>query len=303
MLRSFTLLVLLIAAAGSAFACDMQAMARPDSLSAFAANGQNCLTTPPDGATFDSDMETKFLAALNQEREIRGLEPLTLREEMRPAARFHSLDMSVNRFFSHNSLSGRDHSDRLAAFDRTLLSNGSSENLAQFGPAVCYNQDDIEVSCEGVPDLEEPSADIIVKDLHDKLMASEGHRLNMLDPDATHAAIGVVRAGTGVYVAQVFADVVGELPDPLPVQVEAGDTLSFDAILPGLTVKYYALEADEERTRIRRNRIPPRLLGDVRLTLRAELFFETVEDGTTTQRVAWMYPIGPAIEIVPPKES
>lgn len=303
MLRVSTLLMLLAVAASPAFACDMQATARSESLIAFAENGRDCLEFPPQGASFDAELEAKFLTALNRDRQSLGLDPLALREEMRPAARFHSLDMSVNRFFSHNSLSGRDHGDRLAAFDRTLLSNASSENLAQMGPVVCVNQDEIEVSCDGLVDLQEPKSEDIVRELHAKLMDSEGHRRNMLDPDATHMAVGVVRAGTGVYVAQVFADMVGELSEPLPMQVEAGETHRIKAALPGLTVKYYALEAGNERTQIRRNRIPNSMSGEAKLTVRAELVFEAQEDGGATMRVAWMYPIGPAVEIVPAKGS
>ncbi|WP_425354851.1 CAP domain-containing protein [Limnoraphis robusta] len=59
-----------------------------------------------------------------------------MRPGLRPAARFHSLDMGLNDFFSHQTPNGRAHAARIAAFDRTLLSEGTAENLAQFGPSV-----------------------------------------------------------------------------------------------------------------------------------------------------------------------
>lgn len=286
-----------------AWACEMSSSDRAAALPAYVEAGEACLETPPGAFRFDHALEAGFLREINRERRTRSLPALKLRAAMRPAARFHSLDMGVNAFFSHDAPDKRTHVERLAAFDRTLLANGSAENIAQFGPAICYDQDQVEVPCATAPGFKGPGLSLVLNDLHAKLMASEGHRRNMLDPKMTHAAIGVARTETGFYVTQVFAEVSGSLSEPAPLQLEAGAALTLTAKVPGWSVANLAVFHTGETYDLERARLPSDLSGLAALSVRAETV-ETFREGAVTRTVtSWIYPSGPLIEIIPAKGS
>ena len=119
-------------AASPALACDMSSDDRSADLVTYVENGWACFEQLPDTYRFDVEAERQFERAVNEERERAGLKRLKIRHETRDAARFHSLDMGVNEFFSHTSPGGLSHDERIAAFDRTLISDRSAENVAQF---------------------------------------------------------------------------------------------------------------------------------------------------------------------------
>jgi len=299
MLRFLIPLLLLSAALPSAIACEMGISQRAESLTSYVINGRACLNAPPGEFRFDPETERRFLNVVNDERARRGLNRLSLRGDMQPAARFHSLDMGVNGFFGHESPGGRSHAERLAAFDRTLLAEGSAENLAQFGPAMCVDQHGNEVSCALAPGFKPPTRDLVVADLHRKLMNSEGHRRNILDPDMTHIALGVARTDTGFYVTQLFSNVIGALGQPAPLTFEAGHRVDLEAYVPGWTIANLALAQGEAMLDLDFGEIPSGLAGDRGLTVRAETVEEWQEDLGTRTIVTWIYPTGPLIEIVP----
>ncbi|MEL6414685.1 MAG: CAP domain-containing protein, partial [Pseudomonadota bacterium] len=153
----------------------MSADARSSDLVKYVENGWDCFGELPETFRFDTEAERQFEREVNRERERAGLKRLKIRHETRDAARFHSLDMGVNKFFSHTSPGGLSHDERIAAFDRTLISDRSSENVAQFGPAVCTDQDDNVVSCLLLPGFELPTRNEVVEHLHEELMLSDGH--------------------------------------------------------------------------------------------------------------------------------
>lgn len=303
MLRALSLFCILMLALPVALACDIDSRHRADSLAAYFDNGQSCLASPPGAFEFDPVIEQLFIDAVNAARADHGLHPLTVRPGLRPAARFHSLDMGANAFFSHETPAGRSHADRVAAFDRTLLAEGTAENLAQFGPSVCVDHRDREVSCSRVRGFRPPTREMVARDLHEKLMNSPGHRKNILDPDTTHISVGVARSETGFYVTQLFANVLGTLSQPAPITVFASQRLDLSARAPGWEVANLALSHGDEMIDLKRGRVPANLHGNKGLSIRAEITQEFMEGPVRRTLVTWIYPSGPTIEILPAKGS
>ncbi len=98
--------------------------------------------------------------------------------------------MAAHRFVAHVSPTTGAHDDRLRAAG--FLAGLSLENVARG-----YSADEV----------------------HEGLLASPGHRANLLHATVTHVGIGVAREtdGAGLLVTEVFA----EVPRPLDTQAEA----------------------------------------------------------------------------------
>ncbi|MEL6692310.1 MAG: CAP domain-containing protein [Pseudomonadota bacterium] len=294
MLRFVFVFLTAVFAAGPALACNMSADARSSDLVKYVENGWDCFGELPETFRFDTEAERQFEREVNRERERAGLKRLKIRHETRDAARFHSLDMGVNKFFSHTSPGGLSHDERIAAFDRTLISDRSSENVAQFGPAVCTDQDDNVVSCLLLPGFELPTRNEVVEHLHEELMLSDGHRENILDPDVTHMSVGVARTDTGFYVTQLFVSVSGTVEEPLPLQFEAGDRIIADAQIDAEWDTYrFAVATEEETLDLTAGKIPADVSGDMQVYFRAE----RVEEGRNRKTQFWIYLSGPKISV------
>lgn len=294
MLRFLTLFLFGLACATPVFACNIDVEARSDVVAEYVENGQACLKDPPGKLRFDTVMERAFVQRVNAEREKRGLKALKLRRELRPAARFHSLDMASNGFFKHASPDGRVAGQRIAGFDRTLLAQSTAENIAQFGPAVCRDQNERKVSCFDVPGFELPTRAYVVDDLHDRLMKSDGHRANILAPETTHISIGVARSDTAFYVTQVFANQVGELDAPLPLRLRPTARLRVKASLADWDESSFAVLDDAEvRTDLPGDRLQKISLGQKSLVVRGENVI-VEEDGNRTYTTRkWLDLFGP----------
>lgn len=128
--------------------------------------------------TIDQATERAMIALVNQERTSRGLKVLVFDEKLRGVARAHSEDMFKRGYFSHYSPEGETVADRASQAGIDFLVIG--ENLA-FAPNV-------ELAHKG-------------------LMASEGHRANILSEDFGKVGIGVLDGGVyGRMFTQVFAN-------------------------------------------------------------------------------------------------
>lgn len=296
MLRFLFVFLGVVFAANSAWACNMSSDERASELVPYVENGWACLADLPDTYRFDIEAEQQFEREVNRERERAGLNRLKIRAETRDAARFHSLDMGVNDFFSHTSPGGLSHDERIAAFDRSLISDRSAENVAQFGPAVCTDQNDNVVSCLLLPGFELPTRNDVVEHLHKELMLSDGHRENILDPDVTHMSVGVVRTDTGFYVTQLFVSVSGTTEDPLPLQFEAGERLAVTAQIDEEWDSHsYAIATPEETLDLESGKLPRDAAGDMQVYIRAE----RVEEERNRKTLFWIYLSGPKISVPP----
>jgi uncharacterized protein YkwD len=134
-----------------------------------------CGVQPPDVIEVeveevDPDIDADQIARanfeyLNEARRVRGLQPLEWDDRVARIAEAHSRDMQKNGFVGHKSPTTGDVADRFAA--AKVEGSVLRENVARgYGP----------------------------KGIHDSLMKSPGHRVNMLAEDVTHVGIGIVIA-------------------------------------------------------------------------------------------------------------
>ncbi|HAE28889.1 CAP domain-containing protein [Hyphomonas adhaerens] len=248
-MRALFLAMGFLFAALPAAACDMDVRHRGQTVADYVETVQPCLRQWPAGYLADARMEVDFLARVNDERTSRGLKPLRYRPELLDAARFQSLDMAYNGFFGHQSPDGRHHDARVAAFDRRALVKYSAENVAMVEAVRRrWNQRDA------------------VARLHGNLMDSPGHRANILNPDITDVAMGVVRTKSGVWVTQVFVDLTGALPAPLPVRMRPGQRLDMTPALRGWHFQNFGAKQAGNRYVALGRAIPAGLHGDIELT-------------------------------------
>lgn len=126
----------------------------------------------------DEQAEATMLDLINTERAGAGLRILVLNTALREAARAHSREMFEQRYFAHDSPTTGTPADRLRRAGARFLLAG--ENLA-YAPTVQV--------------------------AHQGLMASPGHRANILRPEFGRVGIGVIRSALrGSMFTQEFAD-------------------------------------------------------------------------------------------------
>lgn len=124
------------------------------------------------------DLELVALNLMNQERVAAGLAPLMPHATIRLAARAHGSDMFAFGYLSHRSRDGRNPEQRV---------KGLGVRVRMVGENLAYAQD--------------------LRAAHEALMASAGHRQNILLSEYRLVGIGVVDGGPlGVVVVQNFSD-------------------------------------------------------------------------------------------------
>lgn len=166
-----------------------------------------------------STFEQQMLSLINQERQSRGLVPLSLELRLNDSSEDHSAWMQASGIFSHTGAGGSSATQRMQAAGFTFAGNWSSaENIAW-------------QSERGAPGISDD-----VTDLHVALMNSPGHRANILTPEFRYIGIGIVEAPFGgapdaVLVTQNFA------ATSAPVYIDDGrgiDGLRYIASYPDL---------------------------------------------------------------------
>ena len=123
-----------------------------------------------------SDLESKMLDMVNEERKKVGLQPLKPDPELTVVGRGHSADMFARGYFSHYTPERKDPFDRIRAAHVRFITAG--ENLA-YGRtlAIC----------------------------HTGLINSPGHRANILRPQFGRLGIGILDGGIyGLMISQEF---------------------------------------------------------------------------------------------------
>lgn len=110
------------------------------------------------------EVEQRLLELMNTARRGAGLRALETLPVLVSMARAHSVDMAENHFVAHTSPA---HGTTTQRFERAGILGGTAlENVARGYGA---------------------------RDIHESLMASPGHRANVLNSNVTHVGIGVVR--------------------------------------------------------------------------------------------------------------
>lgn len=128
--------------------------------------------------TVDYKSEQKMFELVNLERKKSGAKPLIWNEKLAQVGRNYSGDMFSKGYFSHFSREGKDIGDRLQENEIPYYFVG--ENLAL------------------APDVARANSG---------LMASEGHRRNILDPAFSKIGIGAVDGGIyGKIFTQIFTN-------------------------------------------------------------------------------------------------
>jgi len=162
----------------------------------------------------------------------------------------------------------------VAAFDRTALSDFSAENVATVSKSA------------GRMD-----PDFALDRLHQNLMNSPGHRVNILHPKATHVAFGVVRTKGGVWVTQVFLRLSGTLPEAAPLRLSEASRLRAPKGLEGWKFVRFDL-VTEEGDPVPAVRLPPEK-ADARLAAYA------TQPGEDRRSFYWIRFLGPAVTVTP----
>ena len=144
---------------------------------------------PGPGINFLAEVEGEVLRLANEARRRQGVPPLSGDQALAAAARRHSNDMLARGFFSHVNPDGLSSSQRLP--------RGYAQALRQSGENIWMG------SGQNPRDPRYLAGTIM-----GSLMASPGHRQNLLDPQYTHLGVGVAAWGQEVRATQVF----GQLP-------------------------------------------------------------------------------------------
>lgn len=125
------------------------------------------VTPPAAQARTDATAEARFVDQVNADRVARGMPRLQVATDLRDVARRHSVRMADQGRLHHNSSLGSD----VTSWRRV------TENVGR-GPSTTA--------------------------LHDALMASTGHRANILDRNVSQIGVGVEVRGSTVWVTQVY---------------------------------------------------------------------------------------------------
>jgi len=136
-------------------------------------------TQPSQGGTFQpvgmNAEETLMLQLINSERQKNGLKPLQPMDKLNELARLKSQDIIDKNYFSHTSPTYGSFASMV--YNAGIRYRSVGENLAKARNAN--------------------HAFIL-------LMASSGHKANILNPNFTHLGLGIIKDKYGVVVTQLF---------------------------------------------------------------------------------------------------
>jgi Uncharacterized protein with SCP/PR1 domains len=165
-------------------------------------------TVDATGIEHSEEIEKLILELVNENRRKAGgaLNDLTWDDTLQHIAREHSDDMLARRFFDHVNPDGLSHADRIALAHRQLVGL-TGENIFKLSdyPATEARK----------------TAELIVREL----MASPGHRENILRPEFTHLGVGVSIRGGEIRTTQNFARIRALVDQPVPREVKSGEVL------------------------------------------------------------------------------
>lgn len=119
---------------------------------------------PAGAENLYSAEEKQMLDLINEERVEQGVSPLQFNSLLNEASSAHSREMIENNYFAHGSYDGTSYWQRLQDF--SYQSSTTAENIAMTVP-------------------------FDVQKAHENLMASPGHRTNILNPDYNEIGIGI----------------------------------------------------------------------------------------------------------------
>ena len=155
------------------------------------------------------ELERETLSRVNAARQAHGLGLVGWDPALAAVARFHATDMLNREYFSHESPEGWNAPDRVSLWHRTAVAR-VSENIWL---------------AEGLTGSGEPQIGDTASRMHQDLMASPGHRANILAPAATHIGIGFAYDRKRLLAVQVIAEIADYLEAPVALRPTQGDPL------------------------------------------------------------------------------
>lgn len=135
-------------------------------------NGGSC------GASLNTGFEAQVIALINQERANNGLSGLASSGALGNSSRNHSLDMACNNFVDHIGSNGSTFGSRISLAGFSFSTAGENIGAGQGSPA-----------------------DVVAA-----WMASEGHRVNILNASFTHIGVGYANYSGSSYQSYWTAD-------------------------------------------------------------------------------------------------
>jgi uncharacterized membrane protein required for colicin V production len=129
----------------------------------------------PDELERRPELEREDVQLVNTERIAAGIDPLTSNPALADVAAAYAAEMALGGFFGHTNPDGATVSDRVREAGINFIVVG--ENLALAAT---------------------------LESAHDGLMASDGHRANILSGSFTEVGVGAVEGPLGIMVVQVF---------------------------------------------------------------------------------------------------
>lgn len=156
----------------------------------------------------EEKVEREVHELINEERTLRGLEPLDYSQSLEEIADYHSKDMLIQGYMAHDSPNGETMADRYQKFDyKCAIKRGTTihkgaENVAQ----TYYKQ---EIAADTGTVYHENNTQL-AQGIVNQWMNSEGHRENILEPYWENEGIGIKVAdnpdgeGKIVYATQNF---------------------------------------------------------------------------------------------------
>jgi uncharacterized protein YkwD len=234
LLAAFLLIRPVIGAMGVPTSPDIKGQASkpvPDGTTATIGSASAGVTTGPSGLTNSkprptpADMAQAGISRLeeverliyeytNDERRKNNRAAFDVNDTMlSDVARFYSDDMLYRDFFDHIDPDGLNHARRISLIHRRMISRTTGENIAR-------------LSGYDPSDPEKIAREIMYGEFG--WMNSVEHRDNILTPGFTHLGVGVSIQGKEIRATQNFAEAVAFTDQPVPLQVNKGDTISLD---------------------------------------------------------------------------
>jgi len=143
----------------------------------------------------EMQIEHKVHQLINEERKSNGLSALEFAEDLSLVSKLHSLDMSANKFFSHENLDGQTPTDRGAdlkyyciKIKGIYVTSGIGENIFMINSTNTFWHQPDEIAKRAV----------------NGWMNSEGHRKNILNVEYELEGIGVIISDSSIHITQNF---------------------------------------------------------------------------------------------------
>jgi uncharacterized protein YkwD len=178
------------------------------------------------GGMFDPDFARDLLAEANDLRRRQGLAGLQWDAGLAACAAAHVADMAARGYFAHASPEGFRHTDRVSLLSRDLCAP-TGENLAR---------------------RDYPGQLSLPRDFEAMWEASPGHRDNLLNAAFGLAGYGVVKVGSAVLAAGVYAEPAVRLGQALPLTMDSDAGLAAALADASPRIRYVSLAAPFQRS-------------------------------------------------------